>query len=106
MGVGRKIVKEKRESLFARLYFCETYSSPRYKGCTSPSSCSRCRGRGWERKAEKARWILDAINLASAFVRIACVPGCLCAPVQVCVGVRKAHPRTLRSRVFNAFVAL
>lgn len=31
---------------------------------------------------------------------------CVCMPARFFVCARKAHPRTLRSRVFNAFVAL
>ena len=119
-GKGRKREKEReretgreekeKASLQGYIFVKRTRRSAT-KVVPSPSSCSRLHAvRGWKRKAEKARWILDAINLASAFVRVACVhPAlrpCVRQSARVCVGVRKAHPRTLRSRVFNAFVAL
>ena len=96
-GKGRKREKErerdgeggKRESLFARLYFCETYSSLRHKGCTfAIFVLAFARGSRLETKSRESS--LDfrrnqfSLCLCACRVR-ASRPPSLCAPICACM---------------------
>lgn len=110
-GKERKMARGKRESLFARLYFCETCVLVAPATKVIPRHLRVRVGSGSRLETKSRESSLDfrrnqfSLCLCACRVR-AWLFVCDGSPECVSVCVCKAHPRTLRSRVFNAFVAL